>query len=58
MNRAFAGADAVFWLVPPNPTAESLEAAYLDFTQPACGALKSCGVRRVSASPPSGAGRR
>jgi len=47
VNRAFAGADAVFWLVPPNPTAESLEAAYLDFTQPACGALKSCGVRRV-----------
>jgi uncharacterized protein YbjT (DUF2867 family) len=47
VNRAFAGADAVFWLVPPNPTAESLEVAYLDFTRPACEALKSCGVRRV-----------
>jgi uncharacterized protein YbjT (DUF2867 family) len=45
--RAFAGADVVFWLVPPNPTAQSLDAAYLDFTRPACGALKSCGVRRV-----------
>jgi uncharacterized protein YbjT (DUF2867 family) len=47
VSRAFAGADAVFWLVPPNATAGSLEAAYLDFSRPACDALKSCGVQRV-----------
>ncbi len=47
VNRAFAGADAVFWLVPPDPHAKSVDAAYLDFTRPACAALKSQGVRRV-----------
>ena len=47
VSRAFAGVDAVFWLVPPSPVAESLEAAYLDFTRPACEAIKSRGVRRV-----------
>jgi uncharacterized protein YbjT (DUF2867 family) len=45
--RAFAGADAVFWLVPPIPIIESPEAAYLDFTRPACEALRRHGVRRV-----------
>ena len=33
VNEAFAGADAVFWLVPPDPRAETVDAAYLDFTQ-------------------------
>jgi len=47
VSRAFAGADAVFWLVPPSPVAQSLEAAYLDFTRPACEAIKRRGVRRV-----------
>jgi uncharacterized protein YbjT (DUF2867 family) len=47
VDRAFKGADAVFWLPPPNPRAESLEAAYVGFTRPACDALKSRGVRRV-----------
>lgn len=47
VNQAFADADSVFWLVPPNPHAESVEAAYVDFTQPACNAIKSRGVRRV-----------
>jgi uncharacterized protein YbjT (DUF2867 family) len=47
VSRAFAGADAVFWLVPPDPTASSLEAAYVDFSRPACAAIKSQGVRRV-----------
>ena len=27
VDRAFAGADAVFWLVPPDPHADSVEAA-------------------------------
>lgn len=47
VERAFAGADALFWLPPPNPRAESLDAAYLDFTRPACDAIRSQGVRRV-----------
>jgi uncharacterized protein YbjT (DUF2867 family) len=47
VNKAFAGADAVFWLVPPDPHAESVEAAYVDFTRPATEALRSQGVKRV-----------
>ena len=47
VSRAFAGADAVFWLVPPNPAATSLGAAYVDFSRPACAAIKSHGVARV-----------
>jgi uncharacterized protein YbjT (DUF2867 family) len=47
VNQAFAGADAVFWLVPPDPHAESVEAAYVDFARPAAAALKSQGVKRV-----------
>jgi uncharacterized protein YbjT (DUF2867 family) len=46
-TRAFAGADSVFWLVPPDPHAESVESAYVDFTRPACEAFKSQGVKRV-----------
>ncbi len=45
--RAFAGADSVFWLLPPDPQAESVEGAYVDFTWPACDAFKSQGVKRV-----------
>jgi uncharacterized protein YbjT (DUF2867 family) len=47
VNRAFAGADSVFWLVPPDPRASSVEAAYVDFTRPACDAFQNLGVRRV-----------
>ena len=47
VNRAFAGADAVLWLVPPDPHAGSVEAAYVEFTRPACDAFKLHEVRRV-----------
>ena len=47
VNRAFMGADALFWLVAADPHAESLEAAYVDFTRPAIAALKTNGVKRV-----------
>jgi uncharacterized protein YbjT (DUF2867 family) len=47
VNQAFANVDALFWLVPPDPHARTVEAAYVDFTRPACDALKSSGVRRV-----------
>jgi uncharacterized protein YbjT (DUF2867 family) len=46
-DRAFAGADAVFWLVPPDPRADSVQAAYLDFARPACDAFKRHEVQRV-----------
>jgi uncharacterized protein YbjT (DUF2867 family) len=46
-DRAFGGADAVFWLVPSDPHAGSVEAAYVDFTRPACDAFQRHGVRRV-----------
>lgn len=46
-DRAFARADTVFWLAPPNPRANSVEAAYLDFTRSACEAFTRHGVQRV-----------
>jgi uncharacterized protein YbjT (DUF2867 family) len=49
VDAAFAGADAVFWLCPPNPTAESVEDAYVGFTRPAAEAFKKQGVGRVVA---------
>jgi uncharacterized protein YbjT (DUF2867 family) len=47
VNKAFAGADSVFWLVPPDPRAATVEAAYVDFTRPASQAFRSQGVKRV-----------
>jgi uncharacterized protein YbjT (DUF2867 family) len=47
VTKAFEGADSVFWVVPPNPRAESLEAVYVDFTRPACDVFTRQGVRRV-----------
>jgi uncharacterized protein YbjT (DUF2867 family) len=47
VGRAFAGADAVFWLVPADHRAESAQAAYVDFTRPACDAFRKHGVERV-----------
>jgi uncharacterized protein YbjT (DUF2867 family) len=44
---AFAGADAVFWLTPPDPHAPSVEAAYVGFTRPAAAAFKRQGVKRI-----------
>jgi len=47
VERAFDGADAVFWLPPPNPHAESLNAVYAGFARPACEAFKMRGVGHV-----------
>lgn len=47
VGQAFKGADSVFWLAPPNPHAESVDAVYAGFTRPACEAFQSQGVRRV-----------
>ncbi|MFF0521100.1 NAD(P)H-binding protein [Actinomadura nitritigenes] len=45
--KAFAGADAVFWLAPPDHRAESLDDVYSRFAGPACEAFRSQGVQRV-----------
>jgi uncharacterized protein YbjT (DUF2867 family) len=47
VDRAFAGADAVFWLVPADPRAATVDAAYLDFSRPAVEAFSRGGVGRV-----------
>ncbi|MEU3373149.1 NAD(P)H-binding protein [Streptomyces sp. NPDC006660] len=47
IDRACAGAEAVFWLAPGDPVAPSAHAAYVDFTKPACAAFVRHGVRRV-----------
>lgn len=46
VDRAFAGADALFWLAPP-AWHQTLEEAYLDFTRPAVAAIGRHGVARV-----------
>jgi uncharacterized protein YbjT (DUF2867 family) len=45
--EAFAGAGAVFWLVPADPKAGSVFEAYADFSRPAAEAFKHQGVGRV-----------
>lgn len=47
VDRAFEGADTVFWLCPPDPRAESVEKAYFEFTRSACDAIRRHGVARV-----------
>ncbi|RAJ32106.1 uncharacterized protein YbjT (DUF2867 family) [Kitasatospora sp. SolWspMP-SS2h] len=47
VDRAFAGARAVFWLVPPDARAADPQAAFSGFTRPACAALVRHGVERV-----------
>lgn len=49
VSAAFAGADCVFWLVPPYANADSIMDYTLDFTRPACEAIKRQGVKRVVA---------
>lgn len=47
VDRAFAGADAVFWVAPSNPRAASLEDAYSGFTRAAARAFTTHGVGHV-----------
>jgi len=47
VDRAFAGADAVFWVVPPDRQAPSLDAAYSGFTRAAAKAFTAHGVGHV-----------
>jgi uncharacterized protein YbjT (DUF2867 family) len=45
--EAFAGADSVFWLVPPDPKASSVDEAFVGFSRPAADAFTAQGVRHV-----------
>src|ERR1700739_1546324 len=47
VDKAFAGADAVFWVTPADPRAPSVEAAFAGFTRPAAQAFHKHGVGRV-----------
>lgn len=49
IEKALTGADALFWLIPPEPfmKLDRVEDAYADFTKPAAAAIKNCGVQRV-----------
>ena len=46
-DKAFAGADAVFWVTPVDRRAPSVEAAFAGFTRPAAEAFTRHGVGRV-----------
>ncbi len=46
VDRAFRGADAVFWLMPPDPHLPGPD-TYPAFTRPACDAIRAHGVRHV-----------
>ncbi len=52
ITKALAGADRLFWLVPPPPFSYpgSAEQYYLDFTRPACEAIRGLGAGVVSVS--------
>lgn len=45
--RAFKGADALFWLLPTDRHAASVDEAYSGFTRPAAEAIRDHGVGRV-----------
>jgi uncharacterized protein YbjT (DUF2867 family) len=47
VDRAFEGAESVFWVVPPSFRVPNVEKYYLDFTRPAVAAIKAQGVKRV-----------
>ena len=49
VSDALAGADCVFWLVPPNPRADSIQDHVLNFIHPLCTAINRQSVRRVVA---------
>jgi uncharacterized protein YbjT (DUF2867 family) len=57
VDEAFADADAVFWLTPPDPQAPSVEAAFVGFTRPAAEAFTRHGVERVVGVSALGRGR-
>ncbi len=49
VDRAFQGADAVFWLCPPTPS-ETPDAATVDFARPGVEAMRRHGVGHIVAA--------
>ncbi len=51
IEKALTGADALFWLIPPEPLMilNSVDEAYVGFTKPAAEAIKECVVKRIVA---------
>ena len=47
LSRAFEGAESLFWVVPPSFQTNNDTEYYLQFTRPACRAIKSQRVKRV-----------
>ncbi len=47
LQEACAGADRLFWLVPPAPRADSVEGHFHGFTEPLCEVIGRQGVERV-----------
>ncbi|MFR0355181.1 NAD(P)H-binding protein [Streptomyces sediminimaris] len=47
LDRALPGAEALFWLVPPNPRAPSAQAHYLQFARAGAAAVARHGVGHV-----------
>ncbi|MGQ4384076.1 NAD(P)H-binding protein [Streptomyces sp. SAS_270] len=47
LKEACAGADRLFWLVPPIPSADSVEGHFRDFTEPLHEVIGSQGVERI-----------
>jgi uncharacterized protein YbjT (DUF2867 family) len=52
ITKALADADRLFWLAPPPPFSHlgGAEHYYLDFTRPACEAIRGLGIRVVGVS--------
>ena len=46
VGRAFDGAEAVFWVAPPNPS-ETLDDTYINFSRPAANAIRRHDIARV-----------
>lgn len=49
VDRAFKGAEALFWLIPPDFGTQDVLATYVAFSKPACAAIQRHGVKRVVA---------
>jgi len=47
VDKAFSGAEAVFWLVPSDPSSPNLEEAYIGFSKSGVEAFRRHGVGRV-----------
>ena len=57
LQKAFAGAETLFWCMPQSNTLTDVREYYLHFARPACEAIRAQGVKRVVAVSSGGRGR-